>query len=435
MLHSLSIRNRLAPSLLGAAAGLVLLSRPAPAADSVAPGLAIEGARQVGLFDAYATLPNGDRVVFDGSAMWREAADGTFLQALGTTANFVFPSFVVPDPTSTYALIGESSRGKIFRVDLAGAGAAVLADLDFNYDAEFEDAGHALVSAAPCGFSCGNEIYRLDVVTGALSLLASVSGPSGPIAIAANGDLYYGLNPDFPVTTGAILRWSQAQVSSGVLLTEGSAAVVAPGIDPASSLAFEPVYGHLFASQPIFQGTSHVDEYTADGQPLGTAFESLDYLSNLEFRRTQGIGAFQAFQPPGVELLCRGTDYSGGVSQVSTIRSRRPRASITGPGLTSPGMVTFEVRGAHPNAALLVLVGHRALYDPHESSHDAGTFLFHTGIPLNDIRRLVTVPTDASGTGTFSFFNSSGLMGTRVLQGWILDSNGVGVGSSTEAFN
>lgn len=415
---------------------LVPSVRAAPvASDAIFPGYAPQDEHPIGLFDAYATLPNHDRLVFDGVSVRREAEDGTFLQLLGTVSSPVYASFVRVDPTSTFALVGESSRGKIYRVDLGGAGFHVLTDLDYNFDARFEDAGHALVSAAPCGFSCGNEIYRVDLATGTASLLASVSGPSGPIALAANGDLYYGVNPDFPVVTGSIVRWSAAQVSSGALLTEGSATVLASGIDPASAMEIEPVFGHLFVTQSVWSGTSHVVEYGPSGHVFGSVAASTEFLSGVEFVRTQGPGSFQAFQPAGVQLLYRATDYTANTSSIRSVRTRRPRAYTSGPGLTGPGMVDFTVTGAQPNASFLVMMGVAANYAPNETAYDFGTFLFHTGMPLAGIRRLGSVATDGNGDGTYQFFNPGGLQGTRVFQGLIRGADGLFVGSSTEAFN
>ena len=411
------------------------LAAPALASDTVFPGYAANGEHAVGVFDACATLPNLDRIRFDGSTIWREAEDGTFLQQLGSLQIPVFASFVVVDPTSTFALVGESSRGKIYRVDLGGGGMNVVTDLDFNFDARFEDAGHVLVSAAPCGFFCGNEIYRVALAGGATTLVASVSGPSGPIALAANGDLYYGVNTDVPGVPGSIIRWSASQLASGALLTEASATTIAPAIDPASSLEIEPVFGHLFAAQPVFGGTSHVVEFAPNGQFLGTVIASPDYLSGIQFLRTQAPGSFGAFQPPGVRLQYRATDYAGGTSALRRVRTKRARAFTSGPGLTGPGPVTVTIEDAHPNASVVMLMGATALYDPIETSYDLGYFLFHTGMPIDAIRRLGPVPTDANGHATFVFQNPGGLEGTRVFQALLRGANAMLVGSSTEAFN
>jgi hypothetical protein len=268
-----------------------------------------------------------------------------------------------------------------------------------------------------------------------MTLVATVTGPSGPLALSASGDLYYGVNPDWPVVTGSIVRWSAAQMASGAILDEASAVFLASGIVPPGSMAIEPVFGHLFVAQPVFAGTSLVTEYSAGGQPLGTVVESPEYLSGIEFRPTSGIGSFQAYQPDGVRLGYRATDYNANTSFARTIRTRRPRAMTSGPGLTGPGLVTFTVHNAVPNASFLVMMGASSTYNPSESTYNFGYFPFHTGMPLGGIRRLGSVPTDASGTGTYSFFNPGGLEGLRVFQGLIKNTSGQFVGSSTEAFN
>jgi hypothetical protein len=312
----------------------------------------------------------------------------------------------------------------------------VIADLDFAYDAVFEDAGHALLSAAPCGFNCGNEIYRLELATGGLVRIGSMTGPSGPLALATNGDLYYGSIPDpYPPPPSPILRWTHAQLVSGMLLDDANATIFVPGIPPASSMRVDPVYGHLFVASPVYQGTSEIREFDPSGQLVASVIQSPDTLGGVELLRTQGPGSFQAFQPDGVKLLYRGTDYIAGTSEIRTLRTRRPFGSTSGPGLSGPGSVTFRVRAAFPNASLLVLVGLMSSYNPIESTYDGGTYLFHTGMDINHIRRLTLVTTDANGDGSFTFYNPGGLQGTRVLQALIRDPSGAFVGSSTAAFN
>jgi len=425
-----------------AALGLALLAPcafalPPVQTDTIAPGLALAGtSRPVGAFDAYATLPDGDRVEFDGLEVRRVHDDGTLVAVLGTTSRYGFPAFVVPDATHAFALVAESSGGKIRRVDLGGAGMTFLAQLDFAYDLVFEDGPSALVSAAPCGFGCGSEIYRVDLLTGALSLVASVNGPSGPLARDMDGNLYYGLqNTQSPPVPVPILRWTKAQVEGGMLLHEADAAVFAPGLDAPSSMKFDPVSGHLTVADAPFQGTCCIREFDAAGQALGSLVESALYLSNVEPEITSGPGSCQAFQPEGVALHFRRTDFVASTAEIRTLHAVRPQASMSGPGLSGPGAVTFHVSGAFPNASLIVVVGLKSTYDPSEPTYDLGTFLLHTGIDLDHARRLTTLSTDARGAASFTFQNPGGLEGTRMFQGWIRDPNGILVGTSTSASN
>ena len=198
-------------------------------------------------------------------------------------------------------------------------------------------------------------------------------------------------------------------------------------------MKFDPVSGHLLVADSVFQGTSRILEYSAAGLPVGTLVESPQYLAGIETLRTPGTGSFGAFQPRGVDLKYRWTDFFGNTSEIRTLRSRRPRASMSGPGLSGPGAVTFHVADAYPSASLTVVVGLASTYDPSEPTYDFGTFLLHTGIDLAHARRLVTVATDANGDASFTFQNPGGLEGTRMFQGWIRDPNGILVGASSFA--
>ena len=407
--------------------------------DTTIPGFTIDAAQPFSAVAAYATLSNGDRIVFDGSRIERVAADGSLIATLAS-AHSAYPSFVIVDPAETLAVCGESQQGSIFEVDLAGAGKTPVCTLDFNYDAVFEDAAHVLVSAAPCIGSCGNEIQRVDLASGATALVAVVPSYSGPLARASNGDIYYVLQADFgsPPGSYSILRWSAAQIASGLVLGVSDATLFAGGFDGGSSLRFDAVFHHLFVTESIFGASSRLIEIDPFGQRVGDVITSSQSLSNIEFSNGPGPGSFQAFQPAnGVTMTYRATDYSffPATAQIVTVRPRRPQASTSGSGLSGPGPVTFEVQDALPNASMLVLTSPVATYHPQESSYDFGTFLFETGMALDHVRRLTTVATDASGRGVFTFVNPGNLQGTRVLQALIRDASGKLIGSSTAAFN
>ncbi len=407
-------------------------------ADDLAHGFTLGERRPVGIIDAYATLANGDRVVFDGISVFRTAPDGTVLANYGSLPSFGFPSFVVPDPTETFALVGESTDGVLYKVALSGASFAPLADLDFNFEACFETVASVLVSAAPCGFSCGSEIYRVHTTTGALTLVASVTGPSGPLARATNGDLYYALQSDtFLPGSYSILRWSAGQVAGGPVLGVNDAVVFASALDGGADIAIDHVRGHVFLAESRFGGPSHVVEFAADGTRLSNVVTSDNWLSNFEFEFGAGPGSFEAYQPAnGVSLRYRSTHYGViGYSDVVTVRPRRPIASIGGPGLTGVGDVTVVVENAAPNGSLVMLMSPDRLYNPIESTYDLGTFLFHTGMPQGSIHIVAEVPTDAWGRGEWTYHNRGNMQGTAAIQAWTKDAGGVRVGSSTTVFN
>lgn len=408
-------------------------------ADVTIPGFEFGGVRSIGPFDAYATLSNGTRVVFDGQDVDLLADDGTLLMNLGSTPGFVFTSFVRADPTETFALVGESSNGGIYKVSLSGGGMSLLANLGNNFDAVFEDATHAVVSAAPCGFFCGSEIDRLDVNSGALTRVASLVGPSGGLAKAQNGDIYYAIQPaSYPPPPGewGVVRWTQAQLTSGIVQTEATATTFVLGLDGGSSIAIDAVYGHLFVSEAFFSGGTRIVEFDTSGAPVATVIESDNYVSTLEILYGPGPGSLQAFQPAnGATLKFRSTDFNAFTARIFTLRPSRPVATTSGPGLTGPGLVTLEVTGARPLSTIHVVSSPIGSYNSIESAHDLGAFLFVTGMPIDGISHVATVPTNLAGTGTYTFNNPGGLEATLVFQALIADSPAHYIGSSTAAFN
>ena len=109
-----------AAALAGAALfSFLSLSPTGSAQDLIAEGFAQTGSQPNPVaFSQYATLSTGDRVVFDGLAIELYDGNGQLLANLGTLPTFVYASFVELDPTESYALVGESSNGDIFKVPL-----------------------------------------------------------------------------------------------------------------------------------------------------------------------------------------------------------------------------------------------------------------------------------------------------------------------------
>lgn len=416
-----------------------LLVSPAHATDTLAPGFHTDSTHPFGIYDTYATLASGDRVTFDGSVVALETDAGSPIGTLYVLPSSVFGSFLLVDPSQSYVLLGESSHGIIYRIDLHGAGGAPLTQLDFNYDAVFEDAQHVIVSAATVCFGCGNQIYRVDVSSGIATQIADVLGFSGPLDVASNGDLYYCTqDPNFPPAPGSssIVRWTSAQTHAGQVLTDTDATVFVGNLDGGASMRFEHVFHHLFLCETPFSSADKILEFDTAGNRVDEIVTTTNTLSSLEFLYGGGAGSFQAFQPAGVTLKYRSSDYSLGTSDILTVRPRRAVASTSGPGLTGPGNVTFLVTGAYPGASYFILAGPAASYVPVETGYDLHSYLFFTGIPFNQIRRTgINVTTDASGTGSFTYFNPGTLQGTRVLQALLRNPGGVFVGSSTAAFN
>ena len=234
---------------------------------------------------------------YDRTLAYVYLEDGTLQRELTFFQQFLFPSFVRIDPTESYALVGESSNGHIMQVSLSATSAPEpLAILPLNYDAVFESSSHALVSAATCGFGCGNEIWRVDLFSGATSLVAEVPGASGPLVLDPDGNLYYGTSPsEFPPPPrpSRVIRWTAAELQQPSVLTLQDADVVGVGFLGAARMAIDPLNGDLFLMENNYaSGENSIREVFAgpDSVPLVTG-RPFFALGNLEFVPGDGFSA------------------------------------------------------------------------------------------------------------------------------------------------
>lgn len=419
-----------------ALAGALLLSLTAT---SFADELIGDGLKRTGtapipvLFSPYATLSDGNRVFFDGSSIDLYDGQGTWLQNLGTFATPVWTSFLILDPTETYALVGEVSNMDIFKVPLDGSGRSLVTTLNFNYDAVFEDANHVIVSQS-IGWGNPNNLVRVDVDTGATELVATLDGPSGPVAIDANGALYYGtVSPIFPAPPGSssILTWTSAQTHGTLPLTEGHAAVFHDELDAAASLAIDPVYGNVFVAESVYGGTSRILELNgSSGRIVDTIAQGFSFLTRIELMRGNDVGHFHAYQPADGVFM----HYDNG-NEVVTVKPRRPSAELIAQPYTNS--VTLRVKHGKPFGRMIVSWCPQSVYNTTETSHDLGFgFLYHTGIPLPQLQRLAfEIPLDSWGNGRFTYFDSGSLAGTLAFQAMINNSLGRLVGASETVLN
>ena len=77
---------------------------------------------------------------------------------------------------------------------------------------------------------------------------------------------------------------------------------------------------------------------------------------------------------------------------------------------------------------------HQGVETSYQLSFD---FLYHTGLPISQTRRVgqFLIPCDSDGTAIFPFWDGGNLGGTLVLQGVITDQGGGFIGSSEAAFH
>lgn len=414
---------RTAPLLAAAFVG-ALFSPTVSAQETIAPGFAVASSTPPPVaFAASDSTSDGRRVFFDGSTIDLYDASGSFLLNLGTTTSFVFSSFVEVDPTDTYAIVGESSNGEIYKVMLDGSSMTTIATIQFSYDAVFEAPDTLLVSATH--FGTGNDILRLDADTGLFSPVAVVPGFSGPLDLAPNGDLVYG---EPSVTGGRILRFDASLLTAGPVLDEFDADVLVSGLAGAASLAVDPVFGNIFMTSNEWAVSGNLFEFDGDGNLVETIAGSTAWLTGLEFIQGPGVGHFHAYQPAdGLNLR-----YSNGTDEV-VIAPQQPVLTHT----QFANFGVLHITGAVPNSGALVTFGSAADMVPEYSMQLSFDFLYNTDMPLNRIRRLgLRIPTDSNGEGSFSYFTpGGGTPGARWFQLLITDPTNLFVGASNSVTN
>jgi hypothetical protein len=409
--------------------------------DAPSPGYAIGRVPNPTPFQTSAALSSGDVVAFDGLDVRLYPADGSSPVVLFGFGGFVFGGLFEVDPSESFLLLGESSFGGVYRVDLGGGGGTPLGTMAFNFDAAFDTPTTAIVSAATCGFSCGNDLIRIDTTTGLQVPVAHLSGPSGPLALDPAGNLFYATQSDsFPPTAGAqsVVLLTAAQLGSGSAFGDGDALVVSSGWDGGSSLAFDSTTATLLMAENNFgDGTNRIyrlgatkvgSELLVDGAPFG-------WISGLAFAPGASAAKFQAFQPAGGgRLTFASTDFFS-YDDRSTLEPARAAGGVSGAGTTGVGPLEFAVAGALPGGFVAVAFGPQWLYSPVESTY-AFPFLppIHTGLDLATIQFWpALLPCDAAGNAVLGAFNPGGLEGLVAVQGVLTDAWGVILGTSTGA--
>ena len=425
----------------------LLSAAPATAQVDLSPGYRAGEVQNLAGDRAYATFDDGRLLSFDGLSFEIYDEDGNLLSTLGGVSNFVFPSFVVLHPSEAYAVVGESSNGDLFRVDLVQSTVTPYANLNFNFDLAFVPGGDtAYVSAALGGFGAGNDIVRLDGLTGATEIVAHVEGPSGPVAISPSGDLYYvtqygGSDWPPPLDEEDLLLWGAddlAGASSSNLLDETDADVLTSGLDGSSSMAVDPLSGRLFLINSNFQGfANEILAMDLDGTVLDTVASSFTSISNLESFPGAGPAIFAAHQPGGARLYVQNTDFGSSLRDRVRLEPARPAASYVGPAPGQSGPASITISGAEPDSSVTIMVAFVPDLVPGEVPNDLGYgFPVFTAFELVDLwRRTPPVSTDGSGDYTLSYDQPGSLGGQLVFQAIVYGAGGELLGTSDYVVN
>ncbi len=416
----------------------VLLSAPLHA-DSPQEGFALADLPYP-LQGATATLASGNIVAFDGQEIELYDALGNLLLHLASLSSRVFPSFILIDAAENRVIFGESSVGQIYELALSPGAPNPVALLPLNYDAVFEDDDHVIVSAATSGFGNGNKIYRVELSTGATTLLADVAGASGPVALDRVGNLLYGTASSIfpaPPASSQVIRWDAALLTGAVVLSEDDAVVIEAGFDGAADLVVDPVDGGIYLAENNFgNGVNRIRLVAGNPfvQPFlveGTGFRT---ISNLEFLPGDGSAIFAGFQPPrGGTLLYNTTDFVS-VFERKSLSALRPTGYVSGPGTSGPGPFDVGVVDGPSDGFGFIFYGPLAQYNPNETVFQLKRPVF-VGLNLSTLGRAPgTIRLGGSGEGHLTFTNPGGLQGQWAMQVLLFDADGDLVGSSTAAF-
>jgi hypothetical protein len=384
-----------------------------------------------------ATFSDGKVVAFDGTNVDLFDADGNLISNLGVLTSPGYPSFVLLDPTEDFVVLGESTFGVIYELGLSPGAPNPITTLVFNYDAVFEDDEHLIVSAATNGFGGGNQIYRVDVFSGASTLLASVSGASGPVALDPAGNLLYGtVSGLFPSPAGSssVVRWPAAALTGSPVLSEADATLIEGGFDGAADLALDPVGGGLYLAENNFgSGVNRIRLVAGNPLVAPILVEGLlgRSLSNLEFFAGDGVARFAGFQPEsGGTLLYNTTDFSAAHERLALL-PLRPALAVSGPGVAGSGPFAVDVVDAPPGGFAYVFYSPASSLLSSELVLNLRIPLFLGLAPSATARAPGVLLVGANGTGHATGTSPGGLAGNWALQAVVFDASGRIAGSSS----
>lgn len=309
--------------------------------------------------------PAGDVVYFDGVALWRQST-APQPQLLLRLPTFAFWSFTI-SVGANHVLFGENSTGAIWRVPLAGPPpTAPLCSIAFNYDAVLLGPGTALVSARTGGFTAPqSEIFVVDLDTGVRRVLARLPGPSGPIAMASNGDLYYATaSLAFPTPPGgtSILRIVRATLDHAIAhrrqLGLADTQTAWTGLDAAADLCFDDD-GDLLFTDWMNNTIGELNDVSGPTPWLGAplvGYGALPGAATLQFTSGASAGVFEPFQPPGGVLHVHETDYFS-TSSLRTLRAERALLSAPAAMPIVAGSFPVQIAGGPAHGIGLVAIG------------------------------------------------------------------------------
>ncbi|MEY2807559.1 MAG: hypothetical protein RIR65_1976 [Planctomycetota bacterium] len=381
-------------------------------------------------YAAWAALPDGTRLVHDGTRLVR--TDGDWLAEVANFGSFVFPSFIASDGRTAW--VGESSGGTIRAVDLERGTQAVLATIPYNYDALLLDGRRLLVSAAPCGFNCGTQLIQLDTQGGAQLVRANLPGPSGPVCLDRDGNLWYGRNsPSYPAppASASLLRFDAALLDAPAPFGLADAQVVQGQLDSVSDLVVDLDGGVVLLSQSRLGAESEVVCLDLAGGLIGRVARGTPWFSGLALVDRDGPGAVRPYSRAGASLVLVESEFvHGGPDRLVEYAPKRAATSVVGAG--GPGPVTWRLSDGPPRGGWILLAAPRQAWSGAESNWMFGGAPFLSAVAPAGWTRFGKGALDAQGRGDMTWSSNGS---SHVLQAILLGADGRAVGTSAATFD
>ncbi len=338
---------------------------------------------------------------------------------------------ITATPDRSQLLFTDFTSATLYHHDIVTASTTSRPLPGNSFDLAVAPNGDVLVNANPNwpqpGAATG--VWLVDPAGGvAHRELVQLSGPSGPIAFDAQGNLWAGILPDIvPPAPGSVraVRIDAAAIDAahagGPSLDESDASHVIAGLDGAYDFEFD-ARGRLYV-------TDVNNRTVLRSTPGATAFEAtpfcgpgVDYCTRLQFVEI-GAASFDAFQPEnggtmfvsGYELAVR--------SAVHGVTAARPALACS-TGATIPiGAFSLDAEGLPASSSAVLCVGLAGLTtETVVLTLDQRPLWFG----IDPTMPVFTAPftADASGTASLPFSHASGAFALTV-QAIAFDATGV----------
>ena len=422
-----------------------LLLVPSALAQTVArPGYQLVDSAPVALGGAVSSLTDGSYVTFDGQSVDLWDAAGLHQLNLGSFPTLLFVSFIEVHPSQTFAVLGESSNGEIYSVNLDGSGMTLLTQAAFNYAFCFDpDGSRGWLSAALGGWGAGNDLLEIDLASGQMTQRAHVAGPSGPLTTDNAGNLYYGTQFDgwpVPPDTQNLIRFDVADLQSSGTLTELDATVLIDQLDGTSGIAINMTGpGVLFVveSDPTGAAENILRRYDLAGNLRDEVLAATASINGLELVASASTAILAPYQPQGTELRMCSTDYNFGVSERLTLGSKRCGIAFDGPTSANAGPAVVTVRDVPIGGSASIMLTRTAFLQFPEFEMDLGwgVPVFLMTEPALILRRTMAFDADSVGEVQLAYQQPDYMFSVVAFQAVIRDATGSPVGTSEIVVN